>query len=124
MSKFLLNLHLQNSYGPASPLASLPPQAKIAWPTHLAHASIASSWEYVFPFGLHLSSWPPLPHLSVKRASLVSFVFPTAPADPGRETSAPPLPALPVPRLRYRQDFTAPLIIPPLIPFKLSLNEP
>jgi hypothetical protein len=47
---------------------------------------------------------------------LVSSVFPTMPADPGRETSAPPLPASPAPRLGCRQDFTAPLIIPLLNP--------
>jgi hypothetical protein len=104
-------LAAHSASGPASSLASLPPQAETARPTHLARAS---SREYVFPFGSRLPSWPPLPHLSVKQASLVSFVFPTAPADPGRETSASP-----TMRLGCRQDFTAPiLIIPPLNPLQ------
>jgi hypothetical protein len=49
---------------------------------------------------------------------LVSSVFPTAPVDPSRESSAPPLPASPAPRLGCRQDFTAPLIISPLNPLQ------
>jgi hypothetical protein len=56
---------------------------------------------------------------------LDSSVFPTAPTDPGCETSAPPLPASPAPCLGCRQAFTAPpSSFPPLIPFKPSLNEP
>jgi hypothetical protein len=47
---------------------------------------------------------------------LVSSIFPTASADPGRETSAPPLPSSRAPHLGCRQDFTAPLIISPLNP--------
>jgi hypothetical protein len=39
---------------------------------------------------------------------LVSSVFPTASADPGRETSAPLLPTSRAPRLGCRQAFTAP----------------
>jgi hypothetical protein len=35
-------------------------------------------------------SWPPLPRLSVKRALLVSCVFPTTPTDPGRFLPSPP----------------------------------
>jgi hypothetical protein len=52
----------------------------------------------------------------------VSSIFPTTPADPGRKSSASPLPASPTPRLRCRQDFTAPSSFPPLIPLKPSLN--
>jgi hypothetical protein len=44
---------------------------------------------------------------------LVSSVFPSAPADPGRETSVPPLPVSLAPRLRCRQAFTAPHQFPP-----------
>jgi hypothetical protein len=39
---------------------------------------------------------------------LVSSVFPTVLADPGRETSAPPLPASPAPRLGCRHAVTVP----------------
>jgi hypothetical protein len=41
-------------------------------------------------------------------APRVSPVFPTTPADPGRKSSAPPLPASPAPRLGCRQVFTTP----------------
>jgi hypothetical protein len=44
-------------------------------PAHLACASMASSWKYIFPFGSHLSSWSLLSRLSVKWAWAVSFVF-------------------------------------------------
>jgi hypothetical protein len=51
----------------------------------------------------------------------VSSIFPTTPADPGRKSSKPPLPASPAPCLRCRQDFTAPpppLIISPINPLQ------
>jgi hypothetical protein len=64
-----------------------------------------------------LSRSPP-PHFSDNRAPLVSSVFPTVSADPGREVSAPPLPASPAPCLGCRQAFTAPLIIPPINPLQ------
>jgi hypothetical protein len=44
---------------------------------------------------------------------LVSSVFPTAAANPGRETSVPPLPASPAPRLGCRHAFIAPSSFPP-----------
>jgi hypothetical protein len=73
-----------------------------------------SSSVHAFP------SRPPPPHLSNNRAPLVSSVFPTMPADPGREPSAPLLPTSPAPHLRCRQAFTAPppLIISPLNPLQ------
>jgi hypothetical protein len=104
MSKFLLNLLLQISkalvnskikfliqkfffltFGPADLAAHsaltqpaqwprCPRMPKPPRPPHLARASVASSREYVFPFGSHLPSWPPLPRLSVQRAPTVSSV--------------------------------------------------
>jgi hypothetical protein len=47
----------------------------------------------------------------------VSPVFPTTPADPGRKSSAPPLPRATAPCL-----YSPPHHSPPLIPFKPSLN--
>jgi hypothetical protein len=44
-------------------------------PAHLAHASVASLRNYVFPFGSRLLSWSLLYRLSVKWARAVSFVF-------------------------------------------------
>jgi hypothetical protein len=66
-----------------------------------------SSSVHAFP------SRPPPPRFSDNRAPLVSSVFPIVSADPGRELSAPPLPASPAPRLGCHQAFTAPLIIIP-----------
>jgi hypothetical protein len=49
----------------------------------------------------------------------VSPVFPTAPVDPGRKSSAPPLRASDT-----AEPLQPPHHSPPLIPFKPSLNEP
>jgi hypothetical protein len=65
---------------PTRPLAQparwprCPRRPKLPRPAHLARASVASSREYVFPFGSCLPSWPPLPRLSVKWAPAVSSV--------------------------------------------------
>jgi hypothetical protein len=77
--------------GPASPPTASSPQAKTV-PTGPSSPRIGrvfvgntfSSLVRVFP------SRPPLPHLSVKRAPLVSCVFPTMLADPGRFLLSPP----------------------------------
>jgi hypothetical protein len=127
MSKFLLNLHVQIFKA-------------------LVNSKIQFSIQnfFFFAFGLadlaaHSASGPAGPHwpLFSRRPSilgafslsttdawapLVRPVFSTASADPGRESSAPPLPASPVPRLGCRQVFTAPSSFPPLTPFKPSLN--
>jgi hypothetical protein len=58
-------------------------------------------------------SRPPPPRFSDNRAPLVSSVFPTVSADPGREPSAPPLPASPAPHLGCHQAFIAPSSFPP-----------
>jgi hypothetical protein len=79
--------------------------------------------KYIFLFGSRLPEPAASPHFSDNRAPLVSSVFPTVPADLDREPSAPPLPALPAPRLGCRQAFTAPSSFPSLIPFKPSLND-
>jgi hypothetical protein len=66
---------VHSAFRPASPLASLPPQAETPpSPAHPARASVASLWEYVFPFGSCLPSLPPLPRLSAKRAPAVSSI--------------------------------------------------
>jgi hypothetical protein len=67
---------------PSQPASLAAPIGRNRPAIHLARASVASSREYVFPFGSRLSSWPPFPRLSVKRAPLVSFVFPTTLAAP------------------------------------------
>jgi hypothetical protein len=120
MSKFLLNLLLQiskalinskiqfliqkfffhtfgpadlvahSAYGPASPLASLPPQAETARLAHLAHASVASSREYVFPFGSRLLSWPPLLSSLCQVGPSCQFRLPPMPADRCRFLPSPP----------------------------------
>jgi hypothetical protein len=104
MSKFLLNLLLQISKAlvnskiqfliwdsfsllsarstmrPTWPLAlparwpRCPHRLKPPRPAHLARVSVASSREYIFPFGSRHSSWPPLPRLSVKRAPAVNSI--------------------------------------------------
>jgi hypothetical protein len=51
-----------------------PRRLKPPRPAHLARASVASSREYVFPFGSCLSSWPPLPRLFIKRAPAVTSI--------------------------------------------------
>jgi hypothetical protein len=50
------------------------PTRPLAQPAHWPRASVASSREYVFPFGSRLLSRPSLPHLCVKRAPAVSSV--------------------------------------------------
>jgi hypothetical protein len=70
----LADLAAHSAFGPASLLASLPPQAETALVGHLARALVASSREYVSPFGSRLPSWLPLPHLSIKQAPAVSSV--------------------------------------------------
>jgi hypothetical protein len=58
---------------PRWPLSSRRPKPPLL--AHLAHASVASSRKYVFPFGSRLLSWSFLPRLSVKWARAVSFIF-------------------------------------------------
>jgi hypothetical protein len=58
---------------PRWPLSSRGPKPPLS--AHLAHASVVSSWKYVFPLGSRLKSWSLLSHLFVKWAQAVSFVF-------------------------------------------------
>jgi hypothetical protein len=58
---------------PSRPISSR--RLKPHLPAHLARASVASSWKYVFPFGSRLPSWSLLSRFSVKWARAVSFVF-------------------------------------------------
>jgi hypothetical protein len=69
--------------GLAAPAGRNPPR-----PAHLARASVASSREYVFPFGSCLLNWPPLPHLFVKRAPAVSNVPHLRPPELARAATA------------------------------------
>jgi hypothetical protein len=148
MSKFLLNLLLQISKAlvnskiqfliqklfsilsarptlrPTQPLAQpvhwprCPRRPKPPRPAHLARASVASSQEYVFPFGSRLSSRPPFPRLSVKRAPAISSVPHLQPPEFARAATAsrPPSAA----QLRA-SGATEPL--PPHLHFP-SLNSP
>jgi hypothetical protein len=107
-------------------LASPLPQAEAHRPAQAAQPTRALGVIAEVRFLLGLTSFA-LGAFSLPTADmgdlLVSSVFPTALADPGRETSAPPLPASPALRLGCHQDFTAPQSsFPPLIPFKPSLN--
>jgi hypothetical protein len=120
MSKFLLNLLLQifktlvnskiqflihkfffltfgpadlaahSAFGPASPLPSLPCRLKPPRPTHLARASVASSREYVFPFGSRLPSWPPLLSSLCQVGPNCQFRLPPALANRCRFLPSPP----------------------------------
>jgi hypothetical protein len=104
-----------SSHGPKPPL-----------PAHLACASVASSWKYVFPFGSRLPRWSLLSRLSVKWARAVSFVF-----HPRRPTVAasshrlyPPRAARP-PTSRCQARSSLHTLIPPLIsPLNTSSSRP
>jgi hypothetical protein len=88
-------------------------------------APLAYLQKYVFFFDSRVPfSAPSLYPPADTWAPLVGFISSTAPADPGRVSTALPLPALPAPRLGCRRAITAPPSLPPLIPFKPSLNEP
>jgi hypothetical protein len=56
---------------------------KPSLPAQLAHASVEYLQKYIFPSGSRLPSWPPPSRLSVKWASVVSFVFSIALPDLG-----------------------------------------
>jgi hypothetical protein len=109
------------------PLASPLPQAEAHRPAQAAQPTcvigIIAEVRFLLRFTSSVLDAFSLPTTDIEDL-LVSSIFPTAPADPGRETSAPLLPVLPGPRLGCRQAFTAPSSFPPLIPFKPSLNEP
>jgi hypothetical protein len=55
---------------------------------HPARVSVASQWEYVFPFCSRLPSWSLLPRLSIKQALAVSSVPHLRPPELGRATTA------------------------------------
>jgi hypothetical protein len=151
MSKFLLNLLLQISkalvnsknqifnseilflaFGPADPAARSPssPASPPAAPSPQAEiVQDGPSSPRVGPvftknmFSLSDHAFPsrlPLPHLSVNRAPPVRFTPFPAPADPGRKSPTP------LPRASDAPELLQPSIItlPPIIPFKPSLNEP
>jgi hypothetical protein len=79
-----------------------------------------------FSFSDHtFPSRPPPPSVTATRAPPVGFIVSTAPADPVRIFSAPPLPRAAALRLGCPRAFTAlPHHFPLLIPFKLSVNGP
>jgi hypothetical protein len=115
---FLLHFRPGYPYRPTQPSAQLAPlapllpqvEANFAGPSHSAHTR---RWrflqKYVFFFDSRLPfSAPSLYPLADTWAPLVSFVFSTASADPGRVSIAPP-----APRLGCRPAITAPSL-PPL----------
>jgi hypothetical protein len=75
------------AYGPASPPVAASPQAEIIL---AGPSSPRVGPKYVLVFGSRLLELAPLPRLFVKRALLVSCVFPTVPADPDRFLPSPP----------------------------------
>jgi hypothetical protein len=77
--------------GPASPPVVPSPQAEIvpAGPSSPRVGRVFVGNKFSFLVRVFLSR-PPLPRLSVKLAPLVSCVFPTAPANPGRFLPSPP----------------------------------
>jgi hypothetical protein len=79
------NLAARSASGPASPPAAPSLHAKTipAGPSSSRVSHIFAGNTFSFSVRA-LSSRPPLPRLSVKRAPLVSCVFPTVPTDPGR----------------------------------------
>jgi hypothetical protein len=81
-----------------------PRRPKPPSPAHPARATVASLWEYVFPFGSRLLSWSLPPRLSVKRAPAVSSVpHHRLPATSRRLA----------PRLGCRRAVTTPPLFPP-----------
>jgi hypothetical protein len=82
----LADLAAHSAFGPAGsrcPCRTKPPSL-----AHPARASVASLWEYVFPFGSRLLSWSLLPRLSIKRAPTVSSVPHLRPPELGRTATA------------------------------------
>jgi hypothetical protein len=85
------NLVARSASGPSSPPAAPSPQAEtvLVGPSSPRVSRVFAG--NTFSFLVHaLPSRLPLPHLSVKRAPLVSCVFPTVPTDPGRFLLSPP----------------------------------
>jgi hypothetical protein len=107
-----LPLPAHSAFGPVGPTGPSSPigQSQLCRPKPLGpRASLAYLQKYVFFFDSRLPfSAPSLYPPADTRGPLVSFVFSTMPADPGRDSSAPPLPAPPAPRLRCRRAFTPP----------------
>jgi hypothetical protein len=66
-----------------------PCRPKLPRPAHLARASVASSWEYVFSFGSRLPSGPPLPRLFDNRAPAISSIPHLQPPELTHATTAP-----------------------------------
>jgi hypothetical protein len=84
------DLAAHSASGPASPLAAPPPKAETVprRPIQPARRSRLHG-KYVFPFGSHLPSRPPLPRLSVNWAPAVSSIAHLQPSEPARAATAP-----------------------------------
>jgi hypothetical protein len=115
------NLAARSASGPASPPAAPSPQAKIV-PAGPSSPRVGRVFvENTFSLSDHaFPSRPPLPRLFVNRAPPVRFIPFPASADPGRKSPAP------LPRASDAPELLQPSLItlPPLIPFKPSLNKP
>jgi hypothetical protein len=87
----LANLVARSASGPASPPAAPSPQVKTvpAGPSSPRVGRVFAGNTFFF-LVCALPSRPPLPRISIKRALLVSCVFPTALIDPGRFLPSPP----------------------------------
>jgi hypothetical protein len=146
MPKFLLNLLLQISKALVnskiqfliqkffSLLSARPTLRPLAPPAHRPRCLRSPSrprvgrvfTENTFSLSDHaFPSRPPLPRLNVNRAPPVRFTPFPALADPGQKFLAPPLPRAAA-RASDAPELLQPSLItlPPLIPFKPSLNEP
>jgi hypothetical protein len=107
-----LPLPAHSAFGPASPAGPSTPvgQSQHCRPKPLGpRASLVYLQKYVFFIDSRLPfSAPSLYPTADTWAPLVRFVFSTMPADPGRVSTAPPLPAPPAPRLGCRRAITTP----------------
>jgi hypothetical protein len=83
------DLAAHSTFGPAgSRWPRCPHRPKPPSPAHPARASVASLWEYVFPFGSRPPRWSLLPCLSIKWASTVSSVSHLRPPELDRAATA------------------------------------
>jgi hypothetical protein len=126
-------LHIRPSGQPAHPASPLrrphPPLFSCRPRTHARPIPACAALAYL-PKALSSSSLrspatTPSPSVTATQAPPIGFVVSPAPADPGRNFSAPLLPRAAAPRLGCPRAFTTlPHHSPPLIPFKPSVNGP
>jgi hypothetical protein len=111
------NLTAHSAFSPAGPAGPSPPagQSQLCRPKPFGpRASLAYLQKYIFFFDSRLPcSAPSLYPPADTWGPLVSFVFSTTLANPGRDSFVPPLPVPPAPHLGCRRAFTTPPSLPP-----------